>query len=180
MAFLQHFPEGWANSMLYQKTSHAVAGLGVSAIGGWLLWAYANLGVTFFALLALVFLNVLIALFEKDLQAAIHKWLKLTGSVVLTTLIPMFSYTAKIAWSMLDTRILIGAIFVALATATIPDILIFVKTLNAKLGIGKTTTSLEVSFLQAELDKYKAIAEKQATLPNGQVNTSTQSPSNPS
>ena len=75
--------------MLYQKTSHAVAGLGVSAIGGWLLWAYANLGVAFFALLALVFLNVLIALFEKDLQAAIHKWLKLTGSVVLTTLIPM-------------------------------------------------------------------------------------------
>lgn len=157
--------------MLYTKNSHALAGLGVCVIGGAILWAYTNLGVTFFALLVLVFLNVLVALFEKDLQSAIHKWLKLTGSVVLATVIPMFSYSAKISWSMYDTRILLGAVFVALATATLPDLVYALKMVSSKLGVSKRVTSLEVALLQKELDKYKSLAEQQmqsgqAVLPN--------------
>ena len=139
-------------------------GGGVGIIGAGIMWAYLHLGVLFFALLALVFLNLIMAIVEKDIGKAAQHWMKVLAGVVVPTVIPMFSHTASITWSVADTKLTIAAMFAALFAATWPQLSIWFGDLLGKLGVSKQDSQALLNAANARVAQLEA--QVQAQSPN--------------
>lgn len=157
--------------MVAKKQLHPSIGVGGGVLGAVVLWAWTNLGFFFFALVALTILNLVIALFERDLLSAMHKWIRVVSGIAIPALVPLLAHSTSTVWTDQMTQGLIAAVFAALLSATIPDIVHFVGFLLGKLGVSKATKDATIAALQAELDHLKQQGQQTASQdtqkPNG-------------
>ena len=136
-------------------------GGGVGIIGAGISWAYLHLGVLFFALLILVFLNLVMAVAEKDIGKAAQHWMKVLAGVVVPTVIPLFSHTASIVWSNADTKLTIAAMFAALFAATYPQLSTWIESLLSKLGVSKQDSQSLLNAANARVAQLEAQVQAQ-------------------
>lgn len=146
-------------------TKRQTVGVGFGVIGAGLLWAYTNLGVMFFALLALLFLNLLAAIWEKDPLQEARKWFRIIVGAAVPALVPTFANVSQVTWTMADTRWIIAAMFAALFAATYPELLATFEKVWTKLfgnsAASKATENEVIADLQAEIARLKAQAPVQ-------------------
>lgn len=147
--------------MVTKTNKQLVVGAGVGTLGAAILWAYTNLGIMFFALLALVTVNVVVALLEKDMLQAVHRWIKITSSVVIPAIVPLLAHNISVTWTTNETHVLIAVVFAALLSGTSPDIVDFISNIGKKLHLPQA----EQKILRAEVDRLnKALAAKAETI----------------
>lgn len=155
-----------------------IATMGTGAVGGVLLWAYTNLGVMFFALLALILLNVVIAAWKRDLLSSMHNWIRVGSSIAIPALVPLFANNAGVVWNVAHTHVLMAIMFGSLFAATIPDLNAGLWKLLAKLHVPQS----EVTVLKAYVKDLETQIQNTATQ-QSQTGTTpaseTKPPSNP-
>lgn len=140
------------------KVHNAIGG-GAGVVGGLALWITTHLGTAFYALLLLIFVNVVAALWEKDLLKSVHKWLRVIMGVAVPFTIPVLTRAQGIVWSDGDSKFLVGAVFAALLSSTIPDILGFFNRLMTAWNVPKSTQATVDTGAAAEIARLGALVE---------------------
>lgn len=114
---------------------HNTIGGSVGILGGILLWISTHLGTAFYALLLLIFLNVVAAMWERDLLKSVNKWLKIIMGTAIPFVTPLLASTQGLGWTDGDSKTLVILVFAALLASTIPDLLVFGTKLMTALKI---------------------------------------------
>lgn len=139
---------------------HNAVGVGGGLVGGILVYINSHLGSAFYALLLLIFLNVVAAFWEKDPMQMLQKMVKVIVGVSIPFVIPILAKTQQIGWNTQDTKTLVGLMFAALLSASVPSLLAWSQKVMSSMHIPQKEQTVLVAELEAELARLKAEASK--------------------
>ena len=139
-------------------------------MGGVLLYITTHLGTAFYALLLLVFLNVIAAMWSRDVISALHKWLKVIMGTAIPFTMPMLAHSQGIGWGIQDTKTLVILVFMALLSSTVPDLLSFAKKVMTAFQVPQKDQTTLLAEAQAEIARLSAMVEQQKVTPIQQEN----------